>query len=128
MISFICRSITVVQIDAGAEVIVTQPPLLWDKFEAWINSVQSFFRQRLLGKTRLIVGCPMVSSAANMKFWLYLCQASHLPEAASAVQPFTDAAAESKQCLAAYCQKYNADLVHRVSTAWSDDPITQAVA
>ena len=40
MISFICRSITVVQIDAGAEVIVTQPPLLWDKFEAWINSVQ----------------------------------------------------------------------------------------
>ena len=40
MLSFICRSITVVQIDAGAEVIVTQPPLLWDKFEAWINSIQ----------------------------------------------------------------------------------------
>lgn len=99
------------KIDAGAEVIVTQPPLLWNKFEAWINSVQ---QQRLLGKTRLIVGCPMVSSAANMKFWLYLCRASHLPEAASAVQPFTDAAAEGKQCLAAYCQKYNADLVHRV--------------
>ncbi len=36
----ISKSITVVQIDAGAEVIVTQPPLLWNKFEAWINSVQ----------------------------------------------------------------------------------------
>ncbi|KAL0031837.1 hypothetical protein WJX79_010535 [Trebouxia sp. C0005] len=45
------------KIDAGAEVIVTQPPLLWDKFEAWINSVQ---QQRLLDKTRLIVGCPMI--------------------------------------------------------------------
>jgi len=86
----------------------------------------SFFRQRVLGKTRLIVGCPMISSAANMRFWLYLCQASHLPEAASAVQPFTDAAAESKQCLAAYCQKYNADLAHRVSIAWSDNFITQS--
>ncbi|DBB06699.1 TPA: hypothetical protein ACH3X1_012202 [Trebouxia sp. C0004] len=99
------------KIDAGAEVIVTQPPLLWDKFEAWISSVQ---KQMLLGNTRLIVGCPMVSSAANMKFWLYLCQLYHQPEAAAAVQPFTDAAAESKQCLALYCQKYNTDLVHKV--------------
>ena len=29
-----------VQIDAGAEVIITQPPLLWDKFESWMNRVQ----------------------------------------------------------------------------------------
>lgn len=28
------------QIDAGAEVIITQPPLLWDQFEAWMNRVQ----------------------------------------------------------------------------------------
>ena len=31
-----------VQIDAGAEVIITQPPLLWDRFEAWINTVQQY--------------------------------------------------------------------------------------
>ena len=31
-----------VQIDAGAEVIITQPPLLWDRFETWINTVQQY--------------------------------------------------------------------------------------
>lgn len=30
------------QIDAGAEVIITQPPLLWDRFEAWMNRVQQW--------------------------------------------------------------------------------------
>lgn len=30
------------QIAAGAEVIVTQPPLLWDRFEAWMNKVQQY--------------------------------------------------------------------------------------
>ena len=33
-------SVMLMQIDAGAEVIITQPPLLWDKFEAWMNRVQ----------------------------------------------------------------------------------------
>lgn len=28
------------QVDAGAEVIVTQPPLLWNKFDAWMNEIQ----------------------------------------------------------------------------------------
>lgn len=145
-----------VQIDAGAEVIVTQPPLLWNRFETWMNTVQQYvpnssklsgqaadfftvlqieqyapyvvymggaihdtvpdFRYRLLGETKLIVGCPMISSAANMKFWLYLCQASNLPEAVSAIKPFSDAAAEGKQSLAAHCQNYNADLVRKVCT------------
>ena len=29
-----------VQIDAGAEVVITQPPLLWNRFEAWMDKVQ----------------------------------------------------------------------------------------
>lgn len=34
------------QVDAGAEVIVTQPPLFWDKFEAWINEIQRYALER----------------------------------------------------------------------------------
>lgn len=99
------------KIAAGAEVIVTQPPLLWDRFEAWMNKVQ---QQNLLGETKLIVGCPMISSAANMKFWLHLCQASNLPDAITAIKPFSDAAADGKLSLAGHCQEYNAALVHKV--------------
>ena len=63
----------------------------------------------------LLVGCPMISSAANMKFWLYLCQALHLPEADAAIEPFAAAAAQGKDCLDEHCLQYNTDLVQRVS-------------
>jgi len=79
------------------------------------------FRQRLLSDTKLIVGCPMISSAANMKFWLYLCQASNLPEATAAMKPFSDAAAKGKQSLAVCCQEYNANLMQQVSTVCGKD-------
>ena len=57
----------------------------------------------------------MISSAGNMKFWLYLCQASSSQGSEGAVAPFLQAAAKGKEALAAYCQQYNADLVHKVS-------------
>ena len=72
-------------------------------------------RQQILGDTKLIVGCPMISSAGNMKFWLYLCQASSSQGSEEAVASFLQAAAKGKESLAAYSQQYNADLVHKVS-------------
>ena len=57
----------------------------------------------------------MISSAANMKFWLYLCQASNLPDAITAIKPFSDAAADGKLSLAGHCQEYNAALMHKVT-------------
>ena len=71
-------------------------------------------RQQILGDTKLIIGCPMISSAGNMKFWLYLCQASSLAGSERAVAPFQQAAETGKESLAAYCQQYNADLVQKV--------------
>lgn len=71
-------------------------------------------RQQILGDTRLVVGCPMISSAGNMKFWLYLCQASSASGSDAAVEPFLQAAAQGKDSLAAYCQQYNTDLAHKV--------------
>lgn len=61
-----------------------------------------------------MIGCPMISSAGNMKFWLYLCQASSLSGSEGAVAPFQQAAAKGKEALAAHCQQYNANLVHKV--------------
>lgn len=69
----------------------------------------------MLGDTKLVIGCPMISSAGNMKFWLYLCQASSLPGSEAAVAPFLQAAAQSQESLAAYCQQYNAYMVKKVS-------------
>ena len=57
----------------------------------------------------------MISSAGNMKFWLYLCQASSSLDSQGAVAPFLQAAAKGKESLSEYCQQYNADLVHKVS-------------
>ena len=71
-------------------------------------------RQQILGDTELVVGCPMISSAGNMKFWLYLCQASSAPGSDAAVETFLQAAANGKDRLAAYCQQYNTGLIHKV--------------
>ena len=57
----------------------------------------------------------MISSAANMSFWLHLCQATNLPGAAQVIQPFVEAAAKGKECLEEYCLQYNTDLLKKVS-------------
>lgn len=60
------------QIAAGAEVILTQPPLDWAKFVAWMEDAQ---QRQLHTAARLLVGFPLLSSAANMTFWAALCGA-----------------------------------------------------
>lgn len=68
------------KIDAGAEAIVTQPPLLWDKYEQWwFASV----KKGLIGtesQAKVIVGLPVVGSVDTLKFWMKLTQIHHLPE------------------------------------------------
>ena len=60
------------KIEAGAEAIISQPPLLPDRFHQWWHSVLD----RGLHKTaKLIVGVPIISSAANLAFWLRLTEA-----------------------------------------------------
>eukprot|EP00879_Flechtneria_rotunda_P017250 GHRR01018071.1.p1 GENE.GHRR01018071.1~~GHRR01018071.1.p1 ORF type:complete len:174 (-),score=44.03 GHRR01018071.1:608-1129(-) len=59
------------QIAAGAEVILTQPPLDWPTFQSWMADAH---RRSLPTATRLLVGFPCLSSAANTAFWLALCR------------------------------------------------------
>eukprot|EP00897_Mesotaenium_endlicherianum_P000492 jgi/Mesen1/10443/ME000082S09947 len=65
------------KIEAGAECIITQPPLLPDRFQAWWESAA---QQGLLKETRVIVGLPIISSSNNLAFWMRLTNASG-PEA-----------------------------------------------
>lgn len=61
-----------VQIAAGAQVILTQPPLDWPAFELWLQDARD---RGLHTAARLLVGFPCLSSAANCGFWLALCNA-----------------------------------------------------
>lgn len=91
---------------AGAEALLTQPPLDWDAFERWLADA----RRRGLGElsgasaqqhapvspppagsARLVVGFPALSSSANAAFWLELCGARRDGPAAAAAKEFADA-------------------------------------
>ena len=56
------------KIDAGAAAVLLQPPLLWERYEAWWEQVHA----RGLTSTPLVVGVPVVSSAAMLRFWFFL--------------------------------------------------------
>ena len=59
-----------VQVSAGAEVLLTQPPLDWDHFMRWMEDAD---RRGITSKARLVIGFPLLSSGANVDFWIALC-------------------------------------------------------
>ena len=56
------------KIDAGAQAILLQPPLLWERYEAWWELAH----ERGLTSTPLVVGAPVPGSAAMLRFWFFL--------------------------------------------------------
>ncbi|MCZ6635024.1 MAG: methylenetetrahydrofolate reductase [bacterium] len=56
------------KIEAGAEAILTQPPLLWASFETWWSLVHA----RGLTRTPILVGTPVITSVRMLMFWLWL--------------------------------------------------------
>ena len=55
------------KVDAGAQVILTQPPFLWGRFTRWLAEVER------LGVTAPIVcGVPIVTSPLSLRTWLFL--------------------------------------------------------
>ncbi|KAF6260457.1 hypothetical protein COO60DRAFT_891899 [Scenedesmus sp. NREL 46B-D3] len=82
------------KIAAGAEVILTQPPLDWAKFVAWMEDAQ---QRQLHTAARLLVGFPLLSSAANMTFWAALCGAGGNRQCQQLQQQFAAAEQAAKQ-------------------------------
>eukprot|EP00210_Caulerpa_lentillifera_P003688 g3521.t1 len=62
------------KIDRGAEVIVTQPPLLRDNFENWLHNVMM---KQLDKEVQILIGIPIITSFTMMKFW---CTLAEIPE------------------------------------------------
>ncbi|CAG9460070.1 unnamed protein product [Pedinophyceae sp. YPF-701] len=95
------------KLDAGAEVILTQPALDRDRFARWLSGARD------LGATeraRVLAGVPVVSSTANMRFWGFLCGAQSLPGYARNVEAFADAAGEGPAAVKALRERWAGDL------------------
>ncbi|MEE2657812.1 MAG: methylenetetrahydrofolate reductase, partial [Candidatus Latescibacterota bacterium] len=77
------------KIDGGAEAILLQPPLLWDRFTEWWSEVD---RRGLNRDAPLVVGVPVITSVAMLRFWLVLVglKGSH-PQARPDLQGFAEA-------------------------------------
>ena len=75
---------------------------------------QSWFcRQGLTEQCQVVVGVPMLTSAANLSFWLHLCNASGADGAIDLVREFKEHEAD-KEDLAHFTRTYNRNLVQKV--------------
>lgn len=70
------------KVAAGAEVVLTQPPLLWDRWDEWIGDVEARSIQEV---AKVVAGLPVIASAKNLRFWFDLCGAGTVPGAAECV-------------------------------------------
>ena len=57
------------KLEAGAETVITQPPLLRGRFEAWWGDLQA---RGLHRDANVLVGVPFLTSPENLRFWLRL--------------------------------------------------------
>ena len=71
------------------------------------------YRRGLTDQGKLVVGVPMLTSVANLQFWLRLCNASAIPGAAALLQEFKSKASDKEQ-FAEFLQQYNSSLIRKV--------------
>ena len=91
---------------AGAQAVITQPPLLPGRFARWWADAE---RRGLTEAAPLLVGLPMITSARNFRFWLGLTDAADAEaeaEAAELLGELEAAAAEGEAVLRARCREH----------------------
>jgi 5,10-methylenetetrahydrofolate reductase len=100
------------KVAAGAQVVLTQPPLDWPAFERWMRDAEA---RGLASAARLLIGVPMLTSAANAAFWLGLCGAYSNAAARQLVQEFRRREAQlTADQFDLWTLAWNEDLVRRV--------------
>ncbi len=99
------------KIEAGAQAVLTQPPLDWPAFEAWWADVE---RRGLQRAARILIGFPALSSAANASFWVALAGAAGSAGARDVVRRFAEAEARGKGAAAAFAKEYSEEQLARV--------------
>ncbi|MCY3735957.1 MAG: hypothetical protein OXG13_06115 [Gemmatimonadaceae bacterium] len=100
------------KIDAGAEAILLQPPLLWERHEAWWERAHA----RGLTSTPLVVGVPVIGSAAMLRFWLFLIGCgTRSPEARALLGEYRAAEGDlDEEEFTAFKRRWSADLIGRI--------------
>jgi len=69
------------KVDAGAQVILTQPPFFQNASEAWFQSLEDV-------PSRILAGVPIITSPRNLSFWCGLCGVDGSLEAEALQQTF----------------------------------------
>ncbi len=100
------------KLDAGAEAILTQPPLLWDVFSKWQHLV---FERGLAQRIPIVVGLPVIASVKALRFWFLLVGISQRnPEAHALLEQFKEAEAAGKEAFRAFRSNWTVELIKKI--------------
>jgi hypothetical protein len=83
-----------VKVTTGATAVLTQPPLAWDAFQWWMEDAR---RRQLDADCKLIIGVPLLTSAAHVQFWIQLCGAPLKGTCALRIQQSQDIAHHARK-------------------------------
>lgn len=99
------------KVAAGATVIITQPPLVWDKFENWYHDV---YRSGVTEEVDIVVGLPFLTSASSLRFWITLCDAWSVEGVTALVQQFQQKEMQGKSHMQEFSREWNSQLIDKV--------------
>lgn len=93
--------------------ILTQPPFDWAMFDRWMYALD---RCNVVGRSRIVVGIPMVTSSANLAFWYHLVGGDLFSKGATAelLDTFKDEEEKGKASFLQFCRRWNRELVEAV--------------
>lgn len=101
------------KIDAGAEMIFTQPPLVWNEFKLWWNEIE---RRGLSRRVPIIIGIPLIASSGNLQFWYQFLIRTGVKndEAQELILKFQKAEEAGRESLTAFRREWAIDLIRKV--------------
>ena len=101
------------KIEAGAEAIITQPPLAWNRFGTWWEEAD----RRGLTRTPILVGIPIPRSTEALRLWFFLTGlGTRGDEARDVLGQFREASALDEEDFEAFCTQWTVDLIGRVKS------------
>ena len=100
------------KIEAGAEVVLTQPPFIQSSAERWFDFTQ---KRGLADEIKILAGIPMATSPGNLEFWLRLCGLGGTSEAAAVMASFPNSKNGDKEEYQRLVREWNVKFVRWVS-------------
>ena len=100
------------KLDANAETVLTQPPLLWDVFAKWWHQG---FERGLTQRIPIVVGLPIIASVKALRFWFLLVGISQRnPEARALLEQFKEAEAAGKEAFRTFRSNWTVELIKKI--------------